>query len=91
MKGLGWKLGLVVAAIGAGVATGAGPWRLAERERHAVRRDAAEAGRAERLREEMVRKEATLRSPLGREALARKSGYLKPGEMPAPPVVDTDR
>lgn len=91
MKGLGWKLGLVMVAIGAGVATGSGPWRLADSERASVRRDLTEAARAEELREKMVREEATLRSPLGREALSRERGYLKKGELPAPPVVDQYR
>lgn len=75
---------IIVAAIGAGLATSRGPWIVLRKESEATARNVREMRESEREREELTRKAAKLRGSLGTEELARSRGQLPEGEVLAP-------
>jgi len=75
----------ILIALG-GIALGAylsrDTWQVYRAQRADANVANAKMREAERTRAELLRQEARLDSAAGREELARKNGYLKPGEVP---------
>ncbi|MBI1756855.1 MAG: hypothetical protein HYR64_07095 [Fimbriimonas ginsengisoli] len=78
-----WNVALVVAAVGAGLLLSARPWRVASEQRRRAEEAQAQMRESERHRVELIREKARLEAPIGREALAREKGFVKPDEAPA--------
>jgi hypothetical protein len=77
------NVGIGVIAVFAGVAVSAKPWQVYREQRKAADEAIAEMQQSESKRESLVREDARLKTSIGREELARKEGYRKPGEVDA--------
>jgi hypothetical protein len=73
---------LAFAGFAAGVVASAPRLRIWQQERNVAAVQVERMHQAEKQREELIRSEAQAATPLGKEALARGHGYLKPGESP---------
>ena len=75
----------LIAALGlaAGIAVSMGPWRSYMAQRKLTNQNLSDLKRSETDKEEALRREAQVSSAMGREELARKQGWAKPGEIPA--------
>ncbi|HEY0867259.1 MAG TPA: hypothetical protein VGE01_07770 [Fimbriimonas sp.] len=74
---------LVVAAVSTGLALSRKPWDIYQKQKQAAVEQRQEMVESEARRAELLRQEAEVRSSVGRERLARKAGFVKPGEEPA--------
>lgn len=68
------------AAVGTGLYLSRGPWEAYRHQRAAADQAQAKMRSAEKERTDLVRESALADSQAGREGIARKHGYLKPGE-----------
>jgi cell division protein FtsB len=75
-------LSLAFLAACIGVALSYRPWSRYLQQRQDTQKAVAEMRDAEERRAELLREEARYSSSLGREELARKHGYVRPGEAP---------
>lgn len=71
----------VVVAMATGVALSMKPWKIYGEQRERAEQSQAQMQDAEKNREELTRLKARYENPVGREELARKQGYTKPGEQ----------
>lgn len=58
------------------------PWDVYRSQQQQVRQKHREMQEIEQRREDLLREEAEVRSSVGRERLARKAGFVNPGEVP---------
>lgn len=72
----------VALALATGVALSIKPWQIYGEQRKLADGKAAEMVAAEAGRTKLMEQKARLESATGREEMARKQGYLKPGEQP---------
>jgi len=80
--------GLIISwAIAAGVFVSIKPWQVYRKQNEDAIQRKREMHDAESRRDDLLRKEARAQSSVGREELARKAGYLAPGES----STDTDK
>lgn len=77
-----WNIVFVSVAVALGIAFSIKPWRVYVEQRSLARAQELEMERAERGRTRLVEQKARLDSGPGREELARRYGYMKPGEIP---------
>jgi hypothetical protein len=68
------------AAIAAGAALGMKPWPVYKEQRQNADNYLRDAREAEKSRVDLERQRTKYETPLGREELARESGYLRDGE-----------
>jgi hypothetical protein len=73
---------LVTMALGAGFALGKKPWDVYMQQQQDAREKRQEMLESEANRAKLLQMEAEVRSSVGRERLARKAGFVKPGETP---------
>lgn len=79
-KGL-WNVLFVAVAVATGIALSAKPWQIYGQQKERAESAKAQMREAEMNREELTRLKARYENPIGREELARKQGYTKPGEQ----------
>ncbi len=78
-KGM-WNWIVVAAAVAAGLALSAKPWRVYVSQKEKAQQAQQDMREAERNRASLTRMKARYESSVGREELARKQGYTRPGE-----------
>lgn len=71
---------VVVAALGTGLYLSRAPWKAYRQQRSLANAQMREMRDAERQRADLLHEEARVRSSVGREELARKAGFVRPGE-----------
>lgn len=76
-----WNLFFALVAVGAGIALSLKPWQVYAKQREQANAALAEMRDAEKNRADLTRLKARYESSVGREELARKQGYTKPGEV----------
>lgn len=81
-KKFAFELALIVVAVAVGVGFSLKPWQALGDQRRARDQRAKDMASAEKRSEELVRQKAAVDSQLGREALARRNHYTRPGETP---------
>jgi hypothetical protein len=76
------NVAIVVLAVAGGIALSQKPWKVYKEQRKLADEARAEMQVSEARREELVREDAKYKTSIGREELARRKGYRKPGELP---------
>jgi len=79
---LGWRILIVVAAIGVGGYLSRKPWEVYKDQQSKVTNATAEMQAAEQERERLMKEKMKYGSALGREQKMREAGWIKPGEQP---------
>jgi len=77
---LGWQVGIVVAAVVAGLYASRKPWQVFREQRSNVAEIQAEMREAESEHVRLLEEKLKLSSPLGKEEFMRKLGWYRPGE-----------
>lgn len=72
---------IAVLAVGVGVITSLRPWRVYREQKQMADLRQSEMRGSEQVRTELIRRQAYARSSIGREEMARRNGYVKPGEV----------
>jgi cell division protein FtsB len=78
---LGWRVFVVVAAMGVGVYLSRKPWEVYRDQQGKVSSATAEMQAAEQERERLMKEKMKYGSALGREQKMRDAGWIKPGEQ----------
>ena len=71
----------VVAAVATGVGLSLKPWQILTEQRELANKNISEMTAAEANRTKLIEQKVRLESSTGREEIARRQGYLKPGEQ----------
>lgn len=79
-KGLMVNGTIVALAVATGVFASRKPWQVLGEQRARTERQVEEMRKSEKRHEELVRDEVRARSTVGREEMARRQGWLAPGE-----------
>ncbi len=83
---LGWRIVIVVAALGTGMYLSRKPWEVYREQKAKASAVTLEMNKAEKEREKMMDEKASVDSALGREKAIRDAGWTKPGETPIKPT-----
>ncbi len=75
-----WMAIWAALAVGLGISMSIEPWRHFREQNEKARESVRQMRRVEHAKSELMREKAHLESPVGQEELARKNGFLKPGE-----------
>jgi hypothetical protein len=75
------NVAIILWAIAAGIFASIKPWQVYQKQNEETRMRSKEMRDAETHRDDLLRKEARAHSTIGQEELARKAGYLGPGEV----------
>lgn len=80
---LGWRIFIVVSAIGLGLYLSRKPWEV-YRDQRSTAMDAQQAMReAEEERAKLMKTQMRLSNPIGKEQVMREQGWVKANETPA--------
>ena len=81
-KTLWFTLAMLMAGISVGVYSGRMPWDTYRTQQAAADRATTDMQQAESRIADLIRLESRVHSTIGKQELARKQGYLNPGEVP---------
>ena len=79
---LGWRIFVVMAAVGAGLYLSRKPWQVYRDQQVKVAGATSEMQAAEQERERLMKEKMKYGSALGREQKMREAGWIKAGEQP---------
>jgi len=79
---LGWRIFIVVIAVGVGLYLSRKPWEVYRDQQGKVASATSEMQAAEQERERLMKEKMKYNSALGREQKMREAGWIKPGEQP---------